>query len=414
MERDPNQSLNDLRTLLNGIKFCARKKNAARCQKLLDRVLAWGRERMAAPPDAQAEMGELRQKLHASRTAFEATVNAYKDLLDTFDIFRSSIDVIQQVKRIDELPEAMKTIRGLRSMPSLHLVLDEDLFGADRPPDFGWAAARLLRERMLPFTPAPRWPLLHLGDIQSVEDPSFFLGLDHEPMAGSCFILALRHKYQTGTIIGFLSAYDPDPRRYGPDKATDFLGHFSDILACTLINAQEHAQLEELSVRDPLTGANNRAYLERHAPRILEFATRRAFPVHLFFIDLNGFKAVNDTLGHDAGDIILIRVVQTIQAMIRAYDIFVRLGGDEFVILLPDTDESMARAFLGRLQTALAGIEAHHGQNSVPPVSASVGMARHQAGQTLDDLLREADRLMYAAKLHHSEPRGPRGQGPHA
>ncbi len=414
MERDPEQSLDDLRALLRGIKFCARKKNAARCQKLLDQVLAWGRARAAASPDGQAEPEELRQKLRASKTAFEATVSAYKDLLDTFDIFRSSIDVIQQVKRIDDLPEAMETIRSLRSMPSLHVVLDEDLFGANRPPDFGWAPTRRLRERMFPFTPAPRWPLLHLGDIQGVEDPAFFLGQDPAPTAGSCFILALRHKYQPGAIIGFLSAHDPDPKRYGPDKATDFLSHFGDILACTLINAQEHAQLEELSVRDPLTGANNRAYLERHAPRILEFATRRAFPVHLFFIDLNGFKAINDTLGHDAGDLILIRVVQTIQAMIRAYDIFVRLGGDEFVILLPDTDGAMAQTFLDRLQTALAGIEPPHGQHGAPPVSASVGMARHQAGQTLDDLLREADRLMYIAKSHHSEPRGPRGQGPHA
>lgn len=396
MERDQDQLLN---ALLDEVAACARKKDAPRCRKLLDRVRTWGRE-TAASPDVpiRLEQKELCQKLRASKTVFEATVKAYKDLLDTFEVFRSSIEVLHHVKRIDDLPEAMATIRSLRAMPSLHLVLDQDLFGPNLAPDFGWAPAKRLRESMVQFTPAPRWPLLHLGDIRDIENPSFFLGQNHD--VGSCFILALRHKYQAGAVIGFLAAHDPDPRRYGQDKATDFLSHFCDILASTLINALEHAQLEELSVRDALTGVNNRAYLERHAPRILEFATRRDFPVHLCFIDLNGFKAINDTLGHDAGDQILIGVAQAIQTMVRAYDIFVRLGGDEFVVLLPDTDTAKAQAFRARLETALAGIDVAQvsGQATMLRVSAAVGLAIHQSGQNLDDLLREADRLMYAAK----------------
>lgn len=409
MFHDKAQALIALREILTGIKPLARKKDVAKLTTLEARILVWADHvaTMAFADETRPHTEEdLRQKLRVSKSVFDATVSAYKDLLDTFDIFRSSIDIVQQAKHFDELPLAIEKVRQLRGMHSLHLVLDEDIFGPDMSARFGWAPSRKLRERMCQFTPAPHWPMLYLGDIRGVEDPAFFLGLERAPAEGSCVIFALRHKYQAGTIVGFFAAHDPSPERYGPDKATDFLGHFCDILACALVNAHEHAQLEELSVRDSLTGVNNRAYLERHAPRILDFASRRDFPVHLLFIDLNGFKAVNDTLGHDAGDQILIDVARIVQAMVRNYDIFVRLGGDEFVVLLPDTDESMAHSFRARLNAALAQIDvaAICGQPTSLRVSASVGMARHQPGQSLDELLREADRLMYAAKPRKTAP----------
>jgi diguanylate cyclase (GGDEF)-like protein len=156
-----------------------------------------------------------------------------------------------------------------------------------------------------------------------------------------------------------------------------------------------------------LTGANNRAYLERHAPRILDFAQRKGLPVHLLFVDLNGFKAINDSLGHDCGDLVLSAVARSIQGIVRKYDILVRLGGDEFVIVLPDTDEDMAQAFVTRLRQTLAGIDV--GQvctlDTDLRVSAAVGMSRHHPGQTLEELIRAADQGMYLdkSKACHSE-----------
>lgn len=154
-------------------------------------------------------------------------------------------------------------------------------------------------------------------------------------------------------------------------------------------------------MRDSLTGINNRTYLERHAPRILDFAVRKNLPVHLLFIDLNGFKAINDTLGHEAGDAILIAVGQTIQAMVRKYDICVRLGGDEFVIMLPDTDETKAWSFVTRLGQALANINVGEicGLATNLRISASVGLARHEPGQPLEDLIRAADLRMFQEKM---------------
>ena len=414
MRRDKSTILAELREIVSAIEVEALSHDTSRLKASLKNLDNWARERLvypvSVPAETNEEIAELRQKLRTSRGTFDSLVASYKGILDAFETFRGTIDLVQRVKRLEELPAVLASIKKLRSLHTLHLILDQEIFSGRIPKGVGRASARTIRERLKQFSPAPHAPRLYLGDIEHIEDPGFFFGQDADPATGSCFIFALGHKYQHGKIIGVVAAYDPDPTRYAPDKATDFLSHFCDILACTLIIALEHAQLEELTVRDALTGVNNRAYLERHAPRILDFATRKELPVHLLFIDLNGFKAVNDTLGHEAGDVILTTVARSIQAMVRRYDIFVRLGGDEFVILLPDTAESMARAFVGRLRQTLANIDVGDvcALDTELRISASVGMSRHEPGQGLDELIRIADQNMYEDKTAKNAPAGPR------
>ncbi len=404
MERDPNSLLAELRGLVSAVEASARGGDASGLKIHLKVLDAWIRQLLLHQPStgggAGGEAAELRQKLRASKASFDSMVTAYKAVLEAFETFRGSIDLVQQIKRLEDLPETLAAIRRLRSLHTLHLTLDRELFAGRIPEGVGQAGPEAIRERLRQFSPSPHAPRLFLGEVRHVEDPEFFLGLDARPEGGSCFIFALGHKYQRGKTIGVVAAYDPDPARYAPDKATDFLSHFCDILGCTLITALEHAQLEELTVRDALTGVNNRAYLERHAGRILDFARRKKLPVHLLFIDLNGFKAVNDSLGHEAGDSVLVAVARAIQAMVRKYDIFVRLGGDEFVILLPDTDERMAGAFVERLRRTLDGVDVGRicGLDTDLRVSASVGMSQLRPGQDLDELIRAADRRMYEDK----------------
>jgi diguanylate cyclase (GGDEF)-like protein len=404
MERDPNSLLAELRGLVSAVEASARGGDAAGLKIRLRVLDAWIRQLVLHQPTvgggADGEAAELRQRLRASKASFDSMVTAYKAVLEAFETFRGSIDLVQQIKRLEDLPETLAAIRRLRSLHTLHLTLDRELFAGRIPAGVGQAGPEAIRERLRQFSPSPHAPRLFLGEVRHVESPEFFLGLDAPPNTGSCFIFALGHKYQRGKTIGVVAAYDPDPARYAPDKATDFLSHFCDILACTLITALEHAQLEELTVRDALTGVNNRTYLDRHAGRILDFATRKNLPVHLLFIDLNGFKSVNDTLGHEAGDTVLVAVARSIQAMVRRYDIFVRLGGDEFVILLPDTDERMAEAFVDRLRQTLDDVDVGRicGLDTELRISASVGMSLHRPGQSLDELIRTADRRMYEDK----------------
>jgi diguanylate cyclase (GGDEF)-like protein len=409
MPRGHNTLLAELRSLIAAIEVSSRAGDGGALKTHLRKLLTWGRELILRTPSSTSGLAEqnenLRRRLRASKTSFDSMITAYKAILDAFETFRGTVDLVQQTKRLEELPQTLDAIRRLRNLHTLNVILDQDLFERRIPEGVGRASAVTIRERIRQFSPAPHAPRLFLGEVRHIDNPGFFLGLDQDPPSGSCFIFALGHKYVHSKIIGVVAAYDPDPNRYAPDKATDFLSHFCDILACTLITALEHAQLEELTVRDSLTGVNNRAYLERHAGRILDFAARKKLPVHLLFIDLNGFKAVNDTLGHEAGDAILVSVAGAIQAMVRRYDIFVRLGGDEFVILLPGADEDMSRAFVARLRRTLADIDVGRvcALDTDLRISASVGVSRHRPPQSLEELIKSADQNMYQDKNHSKE-----------
>ena len=404
MPRGQSTLLTELKSLVAAIEVSARAKDSVTLKAHLKELVVWARQLILRVPLSSSALAVenegLKRRLRASKISFDSMICAYKAILDAFETFRGTVDLVQQTKRLEELPATLDAIRRLRNLHTLHVVLDHDLFEHRIPKGVGRASAVTIRDRLRQFSPNPHAPRLFLGEIRHIDKPGFFLGREDDPPSGSCFIFALGHKYVHSKIIGVVAAFDPDPRRYAPDKATDFLSHFCDILACTLITALEHAQLEELTVRDALTGVNNRTYLDRHAGRILDFATRKNLPVHLLFIDLNGFKSVNDTLGHEAGDTVLVAVARSIQAMVRRYDIFVRLGGDEFVILLPDTDERMAEAFVDRLRQTLDDVDVGRicGLDTELRISASVGMSLHRPGQSLDELIRTADRRMYEDK----------------
>ena len=160
-------------------------------------------------------------------------------------------------------------------------------------------------------------------------------------------------------------------------------------------------QLERLAQHDSLTGLINYRQLTRLLERALARADRRDSVVVLMFIDLDGFKAVNDTWGHAAGDLVLKTVARRVQGKLRAEDALARLGGDEFVILLEDVTSRDGALRVARL--ALAEIEAiTDADGHAVKISASIGIAsaRGQMGAARGQevLLAEADKAMYEAK----------------
>ncbi len=160
-------------------------------------------------------------------------------------------------------------------------------------------------------------------------------------------------------------------------------------------------QLERLAQHDSLTGLINYRQLTRLLERALARADRRDSVVVLMFIDLDGFKAVNDTWGHATGDLVLKTVARRVQARLRAEDALARLGGDEFVILLEDVTSRDGALRVARL--VLAEIESiTEADGHAIRISASIGIAsaRGQMGAARgqEALLAEADQAMYAAK----------------
>lgn len=177
------------------------------------------------------------------------------------------------------------------------------------------------------------------------------------------------------------------------------LSHF--IIACSDISAIRHAQreLNHMAYHDALTGLANRHLLEEQLAIELEQAEKQGQSVGLIFIDLDGFKLVNDTLGHAAGDRLLQIVSTRIRETIRRHDLAVRLGGDEFFILVPDTSLEHCTQLANRLLAMLE--QPVLLANEPVTIGGSLGIAMYPAhGQDGDTLLRAADSAMYAAKQH--------------
>jgi diguanylate cyclase (GGDEF)-like protein len=151
----------------------------------------------------------------------------------------------------------------------------------------------------------------------------------------------------------------------------------------------------ELARTDWLTGLpNSRSFLES-AEHEAARARRARQPLTMAYIDLDGFKAVNDTLGHAAGDALLRHIAHALVSGLRNIDLVARLGGDEFAVLLPDTSQTAARHALERLHALMQEAATRGGW----PVRVSVGaVTLLPPPPTVDDMLRHADAAMYSAK----------------
>jgi diguanylate cyclase len=158
------------------------------------------------------------------------------------------------------------------------------------------------------------------------------------------------------------------------------------------------AHIQHLAMRDPLTGLPNRAALNERFEHQLKQAQRMGTQLALLFVDLDTFKAINDTLGHDAGDAALVEVAHRLSHVLRASDTVARLGGDEFVVLLPDVgDEANALRIGQKLVDALHAAAAVRG--FPVQLAASVGVALFPAhGDSIGELTHHADVAMYEAK----------------
>ena len=166
---------------------------------------------------------------------------------------------------------------------------------------------------------------------------------------------------------------------------------------------RQERELVRLATTDALTQANNRRHALELARQELFRQQRTGRPLALLVLDLDHFKAVNDTYGHATGDAVLIGVSTACREALRSMDIFGRLGGEEFIIVLPETDETQAITSSERLRTRISALEIAAATSSIH-ITASIGIAVATSTKTADadailaQLLRRADTALYAAK----------------
>ena len=173
--------------------------------------------------------------------------------------------------------------------------------------------------------------------------------------------------------------------------------HFSALIHDITLRKQLEMQLQHQAFHDSLTGLANRALFRDRVAHALARQARSHGAVSVLFSDLDDFKTVNDSLGHDAGDQLLVAVAERLRAVMRPEDTTARFGGDEFAILLEDTSEAGTRAAAERILEALRSPFEFQGRQVV--MHASIGASLTSAADTEpDDLLRQADLAMYTAK----------------
>jgi len=160
---------------------------------------------------------------------------------------------------------------------------------------------------------------------------------------------------------------------------------------------EREREMEVAASQDLLTGLLNRRGLEADAPALLRAAELRSVGCCLLFLDLDGLKQVNDSLGHEAGDYLLTEFAARVHACTRGPDLFARVGGDEFVLLLPETKRRYAEDVAYRIVSVLR--EPVRIGSAAPVCGVSIGIAQQpRDGSELKELLQAADRAMYAAK----------------
>jgi diguanylate cyclase (GGDEF)-like protein len=158
----------------------------------------------------------------------------------------------------------------------------------------------------------------------------------------------------------------------------------------------KHANLAlaEASHTDLLTGLPNRRAIVERIDAELDRSARGGLRPALLMVDVDHFKVVNDTLGHEAGDRLLQSLARSLRSALRAYDTCARWGGEEFLVLLPETSPEAALTVAGKLVQAVR----QGGDPDLPEVTISVGVAVQESRETFTDLVRRADDAMYAAK----------------
>ena len=179
----------------------------------------------------------------------------------------------------------------------------------------------------------------------------------------------------------------------------EVLGTIAEVLSLTLQNLQLHEQLEKQALMDPLTGISNRLHLTSQLEKEVLRSRREGKPLGLLFTDLDGFKQINDVLGHLVGDQLLVEVGQFLKDHFRESDHLCRYGGDEFVVIMPGSSIEDVK---NKAEELLQAFRAHpflEGRaQEASRLSLSLGVTQLRDGLNAESLLDEADSALYEAK----------------
>lgn len=246
------------------------------------------------------------------------------------------------------------------------------------------------------FDPEDCWALRQGRIHRSKDDGSAPMCTHLPPMdeQTTCVCLPMQAQGQTIGQI-FLGADKHDALM---DHKVAMLRNAGEQISLALANLNLQRVLREQSIKDPLTKLFNRRYLEETLARECARAQRNQIPLCVLILDIDHFKKVNDTYGHDAGDAVLVAFGSLLMGKVRKEDVVCRLGGEEFVVVLPSAPLDMAVQRAEAICDAMRKMKVTF-QGQVIPTTVSIGVSQFpEHGLDPEELLRRADTALYAAK----------------
>ncbi|MEO7496893.1 MAG: sensor domain-containing diguanylate cyclase [Massilia sp.] len=206
-------------------------------------------------------------------------------------------------------------------------------------------------------------------------------------------------------MIGSLNLGSCDLTRFTPALGTDFIEHMASIIAICLENVISNEMLKYIGLTDSLTGVYNRRYIDRRLLEEIGRARRQSYRISCMYIDIDLFKQVNDSVGHQGGDEVLREVAMRIKAELRVSDALGRFGGEEFVVLLIDADLASATLVAQRIRCSIADLPFELSTGEKLDISVSIGVATlddferdHAIEGVAQELVAHADAALYQAK----------------
>lgn len=211
---------------------------------------------------------------------------------------------------------------------------------------------------------------------------------------------------RNGELVGVLNLGSFDAQRFVPGSGTEFLERLAAIVAICLDNCANHQRVRQLGLTDPLTQVNNRRYFDQRLGEEAARVQRHGQPLSCMFLDVDHFKRINDTQGHQAGDKVLQQVARLIGKQLRHSDILSRYGGEEFVVLLPNTPQEVGSEIAERIRQSVAvhGFDIGGGE---PPLSLTISIGtsclleiptESENEEYAQSLVSCADQAVYQAK----------------
>jgi diguanylate cyclase (GGDEF)-like protein len=204
-------------------------------------------------------------------------------------------------------------------------------------------------------------------------------------------------------LLGAVSLYSCALENY-EDEHLRLLETISRIAADTILKSLHHAETETRALTDPMTSLPNARSLQIQFDKETARAGRNGTSFQLLMLDLDGFKAVNDTFGHKVGDRLLKEISNVIRLQLRDYDFLARYAGDEFIAIIPETDNASVEEVCLRIENSVTDFVLPVGDNQYARVGVSIGASSYpHSGETLDQIIIAADKAMYGVKANRKK-----------